>query len=102
MKCVACNRPMVMGQRDGYQINLACECGDERHEWYVGDVPLHWIIRPETWIVGGEGTLDLGIVRGSAPGKSNDLDLFFEEFTSVTESGCDFIWWTPEAPDEEQ
>ena len=102
MKCVACNRPMVMGQRDGYQINLACECGDERHEWCVGDEPLHWIIRPETWIVGGEGTLDLGIVRGSAPGKSNDLDLLFEEFTSVAEFDCAFIQWTPEAPDEEQ
>lgn len=102
MKCVVCNRPMVMEQRDGYQINLACECGDERHEWYIDDVHPHWIIRPETWIVSSEGALDLGVVRGSTPGKSNDLDLFFEEFTSVAEFGCAFIRWTPEAPDEEQ
>ena len=102
MRCVACNRPMVMEQRDAYQINLACECGDERHEWCAGDEPLHWIIRPETWIVGGEGTLDLGIVRGSAPGKSNDLDLLFEEFTSVAAFDCAVIQWPPDAPAEEQ
>jgi hypothetical protein len=88
---------MVMEQRDGYQINLACECGDERHEWYADDVHPHWIVRPETWIMGGEGALDLGIVRGIPPGFTNNVDVFldvvFEEFTGI---------WTPEAPDEEQ
>jgi hypothetical protein len=92
---------MVMEQRDGYQINLACECGDERHEWYTDDVHPHWIIRPGTWIASNEGALDLGIVRGSAPGKFNNLDVFFEEFTSVTEFGCASIQWAPGAPDEE-
>lgn len=38
-----------------------------------------------------DGVLDLGIIRAPEPGKTNDLDVFWERFTEVHEEGVAFV-----------
>jgi hypothetical protein len=37
------------------------------------------------------GELDLGLIREDPEGPGNQFDVFYEEFTSVTETGCDSV-----------
>ncbi len=73
--CVGCGKLMVRTPDIGVD-EFRCECGA-------------YLLR------GDDGELDLGVVRALEPHAVNNLEVFFEEFSTVAETGISFTLGLP-------
>jgi hypothetical protein len=71
--CGVCGGPVTSITHDDGWTNWSCPCGRT-----MG-------------VRAPYGELDLGVVRRDPEGPGNQFDVFYEEFTSVTETGCDSV-----------